>query len=99
MPRGGDARAAGEIGIHDVRADEAGAARDEHVSHAGDLLVMRMAPATAAPQRKPPTCAHQATPATSCVPRAGAREAKPLKNCMANQTGRKSAARISAMAQ
>ena len=44
---------------------------------------------TTAPKTNPPTCAHQAMPATSCVRCAAAIERKPLKNCMANQIGRK----------
>src|SRR6185436_3219682 len=71
--------AAREKGIGDVRADEPRAAGDEDmVSHVARIVaflrIRRKAPASSAPKRKPPTCAHHAMPATSTALRAACSE-------------------------
>src|SRR5436190_10521184 len=99
------APAALEERVGDVRADEARAAGDEDVPpvHVARIVAfLRIARKTtdiSAPNRNPPTCAHQAMPTTSNARRAACSERKPLKNCMPNQIGRNSTAGISAIAQ
>ena len=67
--------------------DEAEGVRTQDAAE--ERVARRHPTATTAPKTKPPTCAHQAMPATSCDAAGGPSERKPLKNCMPNQTGRK----------